>query len=155
LIIVLKCHSPANETRRREIQYWACNQTKVTGGSAGADAMTTIYKICDAAQWAEAECAGEFRGSAVDRADGYIHFSTAAQAGETAAKHFAGMVDLVLVSVSADALGGSLKWEPSRAGALFPHLYGMLPMTAVRWTKPLLLGADGIHVFPAEMSAEE
>jgi uncharacterized protein (DUF952 family) len=115
--------------------------------------MTSIYKICEAAQWAEAERAGEFRGSAVDLADGYIHFSTAAQAAETAAKHFAGMTDLVLVAVSADALSSALKWEPSRGGALFPHLYSVLPMTAVRWAKPLPLGADRMHVFPAEMAA--
>jgi uncharacterized protein (DUF952 family) len=117
--------------------------------------MTTIYKICDAAQWAEAERAGEFRGAAIDLTDGYIHFSNAAQAAETAARHFAGMTDLVLVAVSADALGGALKWEPSRGGALFPHLYGVLPMTAVRWTKPLPLGTDGVHVFPPEMAAED
>jgi uncharacterized protein (DUF952 family) len=113
--------------------------------------MTTIYKICEAARWAEAERAGEFGGSAADLADGFIHFSTAGQAPETAAKHFAGMADLVVVAVSADRLDGALKWEPSRGGALFPHLYGMLPMTAVRWVKPLPLGADGTHVFPVEM----
>jgi uncharacterized protein (DUF952 family) len=117
--------------------------------------MTTLYKICEAAQWAEAERAGEFRGSAADLADGFIHFSTASQAAETAAKHFAGMADLVLVAVAAGALNGALKWEPSRGGALFPHLYGVLPMTAVRWAKPLPLGADGTHVFPAEMSVAD
>jgi uncharacterized protein (DUF952 family) len=117
--------------------------------------MTTIYKICQAAQWAEAERAGEFRGSAVDLIDGYIHFSTAAQAAETAAKHFAGMADLVLVAVSADALGSALRWEPSRGGALFPHLYSALPMPAVRWARPLPLGADGMHVFPERMAADD
>jgi uncharacterized protein (DUF952 family) len=117
--------------------------------------MTTIYKICSTAQWAEAERDGEFRGSGIDLADGYIHFSTASQAAETAAKHFAGMVELILVAVSAGALNGALKWEPSRGGALFPHLYGVLPMTAVRWAKPLPLGADGTHVFPAEMSGAD
>jgi uncharacterized protein (DUF952 family) len=117
--------------------------------------MTTIYKICDAAQWAEAERAGEFRGSAVDLADGYIHFSTAGQAAETATKYFAGMADLVVVAVSASVLNGALKWEPSRGGALFPHLYGVLPMAAVRWTKPLPLGADGMHVFPPEVAVKD
>jgi len=117
--------------------------------------MTTIYKICDAAQWAEAERAGEFRGSGIDLADGYIHFSTASQAAETAAKHFARMTDLVLVAVAAEELSGALKWEPSRGGALFPHLYGVLPMTAVRWTKPLPLDAGGTHVFPPEMAAAD
>ena len=117
--------------------------------------MTTIYKICESAQWAQAERAGEFRGSAIDLADGYIHFSTARQAAETAAKHFAGMADLVVVAVSADALNGALKWEPSRGGALFPHLYGVLPMTAVRWAKPLPLGVDGMHVFPPEVAVKD
>lgn len=108
----------------------------------------TIYKICDAAAWHAAERVGEFTGAPVDLADGYIHFSAADQVAETAAKHFAGERDLVLVAVDADALGPALKWEPSRGGALFPHLYGTLPLTAVRWTKPLPLGPDGRHVFP-------
>jgi uncharacterized protein (DUF952 family) len=114
--------------------------------------MTTIYKICEAARWAEAERAGEFRGSDVDLADGYIHFSTAGQVAETAAKHFARMPKLVLVAVAAEDLSGTLKWEPSRGGALFPHLYGVLPMSAVRWAKPLPLDADGTHVFPPEIT---
>lgn len=117
--------------------------------------MTTIYKICGAAQWAEAERAGEFRGSGIDLADGYIHFSTAAQIAETAAKHFTRMADLVLVAVAAEDVSNALKWEASRGGALFPHLYGALPMTAVRWTRPLPLDADGVHVFPAEMAASD
>jgi len=108
----------------------------------------TIYKICDATAWQAAELAGEFAGAPVDLADGYIHFSTADQVEETAAKYFAGQRDLVLVAVDADALGAALKWEPSRGGALFPHLYGKLPLHAVRWTKPLPLGPDGRHVFP-------
>jgi uncharacterized protein (DUF952 family) len=116
--------------------------------------MTTIYKICEAAQWAEAERAGEFRGSEIDLADGYIHFSTAGQVAETAAKHFALMPDLVVVAVAAEDVSGTLKWEASRGGALFPHLYGALPMTAVRWTKPLPLDAGGTHVFPAEAAVE-
>ena len=117
--------------------------------------MTTIYKICETPQWAQAERNGAFRGSAVDLTDGYIHFSTAAQVADTAAKHFAGMSDLVLVAVEAEDLGGALKWETSRGGALFPHLYGMLPMTAVRWVKPLPLDAGGTHVFPAEIAASD
>lgn len=107
----------------------------------------TIYKICDTALWREAERAGVFAGAPVDRADGYIHFSTAGQVAETAARHFAGQADLVLVAVDAAALGLALRHEPSRGGALFPHLYGTLPLSAVRWVKPLPLGADG-HVFP-------
>jgi len=109
----------------------------------------TIYKICDVAVWQLAERTGEFAGAPVDLADGYIHFSAAEQLEETAAKHFAGRHDLVLVAVIADALGSALKWEPSRDGALFPHLYGKLPLPAVRWTKPLPLDPDGRHVFPA------
>jgi uncharacterized protein (DUF952 family) len=116
--------------------------------------MTTIYKICGSGQWAEAERAGEFRGSGIDLADGYIHFSTASQVAETAARHFAGLPDLVLVAVAVEDVCGALKWEPSRGGALFPHLYGVLPMTAVRWTKPLPLDASGRHLLPPEMTAE-
>jgi uncharacterized protein (DUF952 family) len=113
--------------------------------------MTVIYKICTAAEWREAEQAGAYRGSAVDRRDGFIHFSTAAQAAETAARHFAGQDDLALVAVDAGALGDKLKWEPSRGGALFPHLYGDLPLSAVRSVVPLPLGADGLHEFPREL----
>jgi uncharacterized protein (DUF952 family) len=109
---------------------------------------TTIYKICPAALWREAERAGAFHGSPVDRRDGYIHFSTAAQVAETAAKHFTGEHDLLLVAVDASALGEKLKWEPSRDGALFPHLYGAVPLTAVRRVDPLRLGADGRHIVP-------
>ena len=107
----------------------------------------TIYKICDSALWHEAGRAGVFTGAPVDRADGYIHFSTAEQVSETAARHFAGRADLLLVAVDAEALGPALRYEPSRGGALFPHLYGTLPLSAVRWVKPLPLGPSG-HVFP-------
>ena len=113
--------------------------------------MTTIYKICTAAEWHEAEHAGAYRGSAVDRQDGFIHFSTAEQAAETASKWFAGQRDLVLVAVDGDALGARLKWEPSRGGALFPHLYGDLEFSAVLRVDPLPLDADGRHVFPPQM----
>jgi uncharacterized protein (DUF952 family) len=109
---------------------------------------TTIYKICESALWHEAERGGVFHGAGVDERDGFIHFSTAAQVRETAAKHFAGAVDLMLVAVDADALDAALKWEVSRGGELFPHLYGMLPLAAVRWTRPLPLGVDQRHVFP-------
>lgn len=109
--------------------------------------MTLIYKIAPANQWAEAEQAGRFAGSPVDLADGFIHFSTRAQAEETAARHFAGMDDLLLIAVDAERLGEALKWEPSRGGALFPHLYGPLPLDAVVSTTPLRLGPDGRHRF--------
>lgn len=111
-----------------------------------------IYKIASAALWAEAERQGVLSGAPVDLQDGFIHFSTAAQAPETAARHFAGQQGLVLVAVDATALGPALKWEPSRGGALFPHLYGPLPLSAVRWTAPLPIGADGAHAFPEAMA---
>jgi uncharacterized protein (DUF952 family) len=107
----------------------------------------TIYKICDTALWRAAEQAGVFTGAPIDHADGYIHFSTAEQVAETAARHFAGRTDLLLIAVDAAALGSALRHEPSRGGALFPHLYGTLPLSAVRWVKPLPLGPQG-HVFP-------
>lgn len=107
-----------------------------------------IYKILSAAEWQEAERAHVFRGAGIDLKDGYIHFSTAEQAAETAAKHFAGQRDLVLVAVDAEKLGSALRWEVSRGGALFPHLYGELAIRDALWVKPLALGADGRHVFP-------
>lgn len=110
--------------------------------------MTMIYKILPASLWAAAQDEGALRGSAVDVADGYIHFSTAGQAAETAAKHFAGENDLVLLQVDADTLGAALKWEPSRGGALFPHLYAPLKIEHVIRADPLPLGADGRHIFP-------
>ena len=110
--------------------------------------MTTIYKICPASDWHAAESDGVYGGSALDRRDGFIHFSTAEQATETAAKHFAGQRDLVLVSVDAEKLGKRLKWEPSRGGALFPHLYCTLELTAVLCVEPLPLDAAGRHAFP-------
>jgi uncharacterized protein (DUF952 family) len=109
--------------------------------------LTIIYKISDVALWNETKRTGVFTGAPIDVADGFIHFSTAAQVAETAARHFAGRGDLLLVAVDADALGAGLRYEPSRGGALFPHLYGMLPLAAVRWVKPLPLGPNG-HVFP-------
>jgi uncharacterized protein (DUF952 family) len=113
--------------------------------------MTTpqfIYKILDSALWHTAQSEGSFRGAPVDLADGYIHFSTAAQVAETAAKHFAEKNDLVLLAVDAAKLAPStLKWETSRGGDLFPHLYGDLDVLAVSWAKPLPW--DGAHhIFP-------
>ncbi|HKH34184.1 MAG TPA: DUF952 domain-containing protein [Beijerinckiaceae bacterium] len=110
--------------------------------------MSLIYKIAPENLWREAERAGLFDGAPVDLADGFIHLSTAAQAVETATKHFAGQRNLVLAAVDEASLGEALRYEPSRGGALFPHLYGSLPLSAVRWVKPLPLGADGRHVFP-------
>jgi uncharacterized protein (DUF952 family) len=108
-----------------------------------------VYKIVATDEWRMAETAGVFVGASVDRADGFIHFSTAEQAPDTAAKWFGGRSDLTLAAVDAGALGGDLRWERSRGGALFPHLYAALPMSAVVWARPLPLGADGRHVFGA------
>jgi uncharacterized protein (DUF952 family) len=108
----------------------------------------TIYKILSEAEWAAATKAGSFAGSPVDLADGFIHFSTRAQVRETAAKHFAGQTGLLLVAIDVDRLTDPLKWEPSRGGDLFPHLYGPLPIDSAIWIKPLPLGADGRHVWP-------
>lgn len=110
--------------------------------------MPLVYKICPLPLWREAEAAGLLRGAPVDLADGYVHLSAAAQVGETAARHFGGQADLVLVAVETAALGEALRWEPSRGGALFPHLYAPLPVSAVAWVRPLPLGEDGAHVFP-------
>ncbi len=109
-----------------------------------------IYKIFRAPEWEAFRAAGQTDGAPVDLADGFIHFSTAAQAAETAAKHFAGEAGLVLLALEAEALGPALKWEPSRGGALFPHLYRRLLLEDVLWDRPLPLGASG-HVFPEGM----
>ena len=110
--------------------------------------MPTVYKICRESEWREAERSGVFRGSAVDRRDGFIHFSSAAQVAETAAKHFAGARDLLLIFVDAAKLGDKLKWEVSRGDALFPHLYDVLDLGSVRRVDALPLGQDGRHQFP-------
>ena len=111
--------------------------------------MPLIYKICRRALWREAEAAGQFAGAPIDRQDGFIHFSTAAQVAETAARHFSGQHDLLLVAVEADGLGDGLRYEPSRGGDLFPHHYGALPLAAVTSVSELPVGADGRHIFPA------
>ncbi len=110
--------------------------------------MATIYKICPAELWQAAVDASVFRGSAVDLADGYIHFSTAAQVGETAARHFAGATGLVLVAIDDATLTPPVRYEPSREGAVFPHLYGPLDPKLAMWVRPISLGADGHHVLP-------
>ncbi len=107
-----------------------------------------IYKICPEPLWREAEAQGRFTGAPIDVADGFIHFSTAAQARETAAKHFEGQSGLLLVAVDGAKLGPALRYEVSRGGALFPHLYGPLALDAVLWVRPLPLGGDRMHVFP-------
>jgi uncharacterized protein (DUF952 family) len=107
-----------------------------------------IYKIAPASAWREAERHGVYRGSADDIRDGFIHFSTAAEVAETARKHFTGQPGLFLIEVDADALGDPLRWEPSRGGALFPHLYGELDLGAVTNVFELRARSDGSHDIP-------
>jgi uncharacterized protein (DUF952 family) len=109
--------------------------------------MTPLYKICTRAEWDVAAAAGAFEGSAVDHKDGFIHLSTRAQVEETARRHFAGQADLVLVELDADRLGPELRWEPSRGGDLFPHLYARLPVATATRVVALPLGSSGEHVF--------
>ena len=109
---------------------------------------TLIYHMCRRGEWREAEAAGTYAGSSQDRADGFMHFSTAAQIIESAARHRAGQDGLVLLAVDAEKLEEGLKWEAARGGALFPHLYGPLPVAAVSAVHDLKLGPDGRHVFP-------
>jgi uncharacterized protein (DUF952 family) len=107
-----------------------------------------IYKIFRANEWADLQAKGETLGAPIDLADGYVHFSTAEQAAETAAKHFAGVDGLLLLAVEVEDLGDALKWEISRGDTLFPHLYRALRLTDTLWAKPMPL-VDGVHQFPA------
>jgi len=120
----------------------------MTGAEAAC--AEVVYKIVPSHLW---PTQGEtFAGAPVDLADGFVHFSTEAQVAETAARHFAGEDDLLLVAVEAARLGGALKWEASRGGDLFPHLYGPLPLSVVLWARPLPLGGDGRHDFSGLLS---
>ena len=110
--------------------------------------IVLIYHMCRRDEWASAEKTGSYAGSSQDLADGFIHFSTAGQVRASAAKHRVGQTDLMLLSVDPDALSDALKWEPTRGGQLFPHLYGDLPLSAVRRVDPLELDTDGVHQFP-------
>ena len=109
-----------------------------------------IYKILTADQWRDLQAAGETAGAPVDIADGFVHFSTAAQVRETAARHFAGQDGLWLLALDANVLGDALRWEPSRGGDLFPHLYGPLRLADVLSADALDLEA-GVHAFPADI----
>ena len=111
--------------------------------------MGRIYKILTRAEWNQAEAAGQFAGSAVDLADGFIQFSTGVQAAETARRHFAGQPDLVVLEIEAGDLGEALRWEPSRGGDLFPHLYGSLTASQVLSVTEAPLDADGIPMLGA------
>lgn len=107
-----------------------------------------IYKIVPRSLWEANKSAAQFAGAPVDLHDGFIHFSTADQVQATAAKHFAGQTDLLLLSVDTAALGTDLRYEASRGGDLFPHLYATMPVSAVTRIDPLPLADDGCHVFP-------
>lgn len=111
----------------------------------------TAYRLLSVSAWEEAQRAGSFRGTEHDLRDGFIHFSTAEQVAETAARHYAGQAGLVLLGVNVELLGAALRWEPSRGGALFPHLYASLPLSAVTRVEALSLSADGRHVFPGNL----
>ncbi|CAA7619251.1 conserved hypothetical protein [Candidatus Terasakiella magnetica] len=109
----------------------------------------SIYHVCRRIEWLAPSLSEGYRGSSQDEADGFIHFSTAAQVQDSVAKHRAGQDGLVLIAVDADRLGGDLRWEPSRGGALFPHLYGPLPPDAVKWVADLPLDrTSNRHIFP-------
>ena len=110
--------------------------------------MELIFHMAREAEWAMAENTGTYQGADEDRMDGFIHFSTAAQVRESAAKHRAREAGLILIACDPEALVADLKWEPARGGDLFPHLYGDIPMSAVVWARPLPLDASGQHVFP-------
>ncbi|SDQ83702.1 DUF952 domain-containing protein [Pseudovibrio sp. Tun.PSC04-5.I4] len=111
--------------------------------------MSLIFKIAPTALWQAAEEAGVFLGAPIDLTDGFIHFSSLKTVKETAARHFAGQDDLLLIAVEADDFShGQMKWEVSRGGDLFPHLYGEFPVAKAKWVKPLPLNAEGNHEFP-------
>lgn len=107
-----------------------------------------IYKICPQELWDQAKQDGVFRGAPIDISDGFIHYSTAGQVAETAEKHFTGQENLILLAVDSEQLGPKLRYEVSRGGALFPHLYAEMPLDAVLWEKPLENDPDGIPIIP-------
>jgi uncharacterized protein (DUF952 family) len=112
-----------------------------------------IYHVCRRDEWLGGRQSGRYAGSSQDKADGFIHFSTAEHVVDSVAKHRAGQAGLVILEVEARLLGSALKWEPSRGGVLFPHLYKELPVGAVLRVADLPLGADGRHLFPWGLAA--
>ena len=110
--------------------------------------MSRVYKILARRAWEAAQAAGVFEGAEIDRRDGYIHLSTATQAAETARLHFQGRPDLLVLEIEADDLGEALRWEPSRGGQLFPHLYGRLDPARVRGVHSVPLDEAGAPVMP-------
>jgi uncharacterized protein (DUF952 family) len=145
-MLPLKCGDPADTVGDTPENAGKSPKTVATGRKFGR--VRTIYKICPASAWREAERRGAFRGSADDLRDGFIHFSTASQVAETARKHFFGQTGLFLIAVDADALGDELRWEPSRNDELFPHLYGELDLGAVTAILDMRARSDGYHDIP-------
>ncbi len=113
---------------------------------------TMIYKAVPAPMWQQAQKERQWHGAPIDLSDGYIHFSTAEQLSETLAKHFSGQGDLLLVAIDEDRLGPALRWEVSRGGALFPHLYAPLSTDDVDWVDDLPLDADSRHILPERVA---
>lgn len=107
----------------------------------------SLYKVVSCEDWQQAVSAGVFRGFGIDLEDGFIHLSTGDQVKDTVRRYFSGRTDLMLVSIDSSGLGQTLRWEPSRGGALFPHVHGTIPMSAVLQAEPLPLGEHGEHYF--------
>ena len=141
-------HDPKNDKNFRAIPRAPGDARTVRPNFGIGAPVRMIYKICPASAWREAERQGVFRGSPDDLRDGFIHFSTASQVAETARKHFFGQTGLFLIAVDADALGGALRWERSRNGELFPHLYGELDLGAVTAILSMRARSDGYHDIP-------
>ena len=118
--------------------------------SRAPDGIHLVYKILRPEEWSTFKMQETYAGAPVDRADGYVHLSTAEQAPETAARHFAGEEGLRLLAFDSAGFGDALRWEPSRGGALFPHLYAPLPRAAMLWSAPLPIGPGGRHRFPED-----
>lgn len=129
-----------------EIVYGYCSAVP---GIFGDHVMSLVYKIVNADAWAKALEGGIFKGAAIDLKDGYIHFSAAGQAEETARLHFAGVTDLLLVAFETEVFGQDLKWEASRGGNLFPHVYATVDPTAAIWAKPMPWNGKS-HDFPID-----
>jgi uncharacterized protein (DUF952 family) len=127
-------------------------RTLALGTGEAIVSSDVVYKICSAAEWTGAVRAGHWSGSADDRRDGYVHLSTRAQLAATAARHFRNREDLVVVAFDTVRLASDLRWEPSRGGALFPHLYGPLPAAAGRVVGALSPGPDGVPVIPEDLA---
>lgn len=149
---LMRPQSDFHDRARDHLPGAGCTSYGVYNAEPTRRPVPLIYKICPEQLWCDAELAGSFNGAAIDLADGYIHFSTGGQLRETAAKHFAGQSGLVLIAVDDTILGSALRYEPSRGGALFPHLYSALDPKTVRWIAPLTTGTNGSYVIPEDIS---